>query len=333
MERPMKPGIYGFLFFMVFTIAACGGGGGSSPGGGTTVVPTAAPTIAATPTAAALSVSGTAQEYTSGAALGGFTVTVGQVPNAATCLNGEAANSMPCGIPASPLPTVTTSATGAFSIALPTAGTYMLTIGKDATYATLHRTITVVAGTPLALGTVKIAALSADEQAWVTDVNNQRANVSTPVSFANLAVDEYAEEQARAEVAAIVSGAQPYGDVTEGTFLNYYVASPGAMYGGASVAALVSSADAYLTADGLWMAEKANCPNGWQACSFASNTGHYINISSTGNVWLGLGESASSYNDPPYGTEWAYAIIFPANNGVVLPTSSARVAPALAPSR
>jgi len=335
----MKPGIYGFLFVMVFALGACGGGGGSSSGGGGTVAPivdpangsTSAPTAAptATPTATALGVSGTAQEFTSGAALSGFTVTLGAVPNAATCLNGESAGSMPCGVPASPLPTVTTSATGTFTIAAPSPGTYMLTIGKDTTYATLHRTVTITAGTPLVLGTVKIAALTADEQAWVADVNNQRATVSAPVSFANLAVDEYAEEQARAEVAAIVSGAQPYGDATEGIFLGYYLGSPGAMYGGGSVAALVGTPSAYLDADQLWMAEKANCPSGWQLCTFAANTGHYINISSTGDVWLGLAESNSSYNDPPYGSEWAYAIIFPANDGVALPASHNFVAPAL----
>jgi hypothetical protein len=40
------------------------------------------------------------------------------------------------------------------------------------------------------------------------------------------------------------------------------------------------------------MAEKANCPSGnWQTCTFASNTGHYINISNTDTVWVGVGES------------------------------------------
>ncbi len=332
----MKPGIYGFLFFMVLVFAACGGGGGggSSPGGGPTVVPTAGPTTGATatPTAAALSVSGTAQEYTSGAALGGFTVTVGQVPNAATCLNGEATNSMPCGIPASPLPTVTTSATGAFSIAVPTAGTYMLTIGKDATYATLHRTITVVAGTPLALGTVKIAALSADEQAWVADVNTQRATVSTPVSFANLAVDEYAEEQARAVASAIASGAQPYGDSTGDIYGGLIASSPGALYGSFNGALdLVPTASAYLQADGIWMAEKNNCVGGnWQTCTFASNTGHYINISNTNDVWVGVGESTMSFSDPPYGYEWVYALFFPSNGAGASPAQAVR-ATTLAP--
>jgi hypothetical protein len=208
----------------------------------------------------------------------------------------------------------------------------MLTIGKDTTYATLHRTITVAAGTPLALGTLKVAALSSDEQAWVVDVNTQRATVSVPVSFANLAVDEYAEEQARAEVAAIVSGAQPYGDTTEELFNGYYYASPGVIYGAGSVAALVGSPSAYLTADALWMNEKGNCPSGnWMTCTFSETTGHYINISSTGDVWLGISESSSSYDDPPYGNEWAYVILFPGDNATVLPAAVHRNATVLPP--
>jgi hypothetical protein len=335
----MKPGVYGLLFVMVFALGACGGGGSSSsgagnsssgggtilpivdPANGSTSAPTAAPT--ATPTATALGMSGTAQEFTSGAALSGFTVTLGAVPNAATCLNGESAGSMPCGVPASPLPTVTTSATGTFTITAPSPGTYMLTIGKDATYATLHRTVTIIAGTPLALGTVKIAALTADEQAWVADVNNQRAIVSVPVSFANLAVDEYAEEQARAEVAAIVSGAQPYGDATEELFSGYYAAEAGSLYAASGVAALIGTESAYLQADSGWMGEKSNCPGGnWESCTFAEDTGHYINISNTQNVWLGVGESAMSYLYGSYGSEWAYAMVIPTNYQPSYPAST-----------
>ncbi len=303
------------------TLAACGGGGGGSSGGA--VVPTAAPSSSPTvsptpsptptPTPTPLAVTGTALEFTSNAPLVGFTVTVGALPNAATCLNTQSATSMPCGVVASPLPTVTTSASGTFSIAVPTAGTYMLTIGKDTTYATLHRTITATSS-GLALGTVKIAALTTDEQAWLIDVNHQRATVSFPTSFANLAIDEYAEEQARAEVSAIVSGAQPYGDATEGIYNNAYFNEPGAMYSVGSVSDLVGSASAYLQADINWMSEKANCPSGnWQTCTFAENTGHYINISNTRDVWVGLAESATSFVDPPYGNEWAYAMLLPTN--------------------
>ncbi len=302
------------------SLAACGGGGGSSgsgtvvptatPSGASTAAPTASPTPAPTATPTPLAVTGTALEFTSGAPLAGFTVTVGALPNAATCLNGQSATSMPCGVVASPLPTVTTSASGAFSIAVPAAGSYMLTIGKDTTYATLHRTISAtISG--LALGTVKIAALTTDEQAWLVDINHQRATVSVPTSFANLSIDEYAEEQARAEVAAIASGAQPYSDATESLFANNYAAEPGAMYGATGVAALIALPNLYLTADSAWMGEKANCPGGnWQTCPNLETTGHYINLSNTANVWIGVGESNASFNYLNEGLgEWAYAAI------------------------
>jgi len=327
-------------------LAACGGGGSGTSGGGSSVlpagtgtatpkptpVPTPTPTV--TPTPAPIVLSGTAVEYTSGAALSGFAVTVGAVPVASTCLTGESNTSDACGVPGNPSYTGTTTASGTFSVTVPAAGTYMLTIANGATYATLHRSVTIPAA-GLAIGTVKVAALSTDEQAWLADLNNQRATVSTPVSFSNLVIDEYAEEQARAEAAAVASGAQPYGDATESLYIGYYAASPGVIYSTAGGAAdLVGAASGYLTADTQWMAEKANCPSGnWQTCTFAANTGHYINISTTANVWVGVGESSTSFSDPPYGNEWAYALILPGDNSGTAPASVARAAAVLQPTR
>ena len=303
----MKPGVYGLLFFTAFSVVACGGGGGGSTNSGgsslpttvSTVTPTPAPTPTSMPTAtstpptAPLNVSGTATEYVSGAALSGFTVTIGGVPNGSTCSSLQTATANPCGVPVVPQPTVTTSASGAFSVAVPAPGTYMLTVGKDSTYATLHRTLT-VANASLALGTVKVAALSADEQAWLVDVNNQRATVSVPTSYANLSVDEYAEEQARQWALDAASGKTPYGDGGYSLYQVGYGAFAGSMYGAAGVLdEVLSSAlpPVFVVADMAWMGEKANCPSGnWQLCIFANNTGHYINISNTNTVWIGLGE-------------------------------------------
>ncbi len=298
----MKPGVYGLLFFTAFSIVACGGGGGGSTSGGSSSLPTTVSTVTPTPTptptaapppTAPQNVSGTANEYVSGAALNGFTVTIGAVPNGSTCSSLQTATANPCGAPASPQPTVTTSASGTFSVAVPAPGTYMLTIGKDNTYATLHRTVT-VGNAALALGIVKVAALSADEQAWLVDVNNQRATVSFPASYANLSVDEYAEEQARQWARDAASGKTPYGDGGYSLYQAGYGASAGSMYGAAGVLdEVLSSAlpPVFVVADTAWMGEKANCPSGnWQLCIFANNTGHYINISNTNTVWIGLGE-------------------------------------------
>jgi hypothetical protein len=176
-------------------LAACGGGGGGSDPG---IVPTSQ---TASPTPTPQTVSGTLVDYSSSAPLAGFTVTVGTAPSVSSCLAAQTASSQPCGVPASPLPTVTTAADGTFSVTVPSAGNYMLQIAKDTAHATLHRIVGVNGAT--AIGSVKITALSSDEQAWLTDVNSQRATVSVPTSFANLVVDEYAEEQTRADVASL----------------------------------------------------------------------------------------------------------------------------------
>ena len=291
--------MFGFaLAATAVTFAACGGGGGgSSTGGGGSVVP-ATPTP--TPTPVPNVISGTAIDFTSGAALAGFTVTVGTLPTAAMCNAAQTATIMPCGFPVAPVPTVTTSATGAFSVTVATTGTYMLTIAKDSTYATLHRSVTASAGTTT-LGSLKITALSADEQAWLTNVNNQRATVSIPVSFGNLVVDEFAEEQARQWAADELAGRIQFSDASYSAYQTAYGANSGALYSAAGVLALnlLGQMSAYVSVDSGWMAERANCPNAnWQTCAASETTGHYINMSNTNTVWVGLGEAANTSVNP-----------------------------------
>jgi hypothetical protein len=331
-----------FLFVLAaiaaLAVAGCGGGGGTS--GGTSVVPTGgggssvtptptattSPTPTATPTIAPQSISGTAVEFTSGTPLAGFTVTIGQTPAPSTCLNSESNTVMACGFVASPAATATTSSTGAFTLsAVP--GTYMLTIGKDSTFATLHRTIT-VAATGLALGSVKIAALTADEQAWVTDLNSQRATVSVPVSFANLQVDEYAQELARAEAVAVANGTQPFGDATEALYQTLYAAEPGVMYQASGSAGESSVTNDYVNKDNQFFAEKSNCTAGnWQTCVFSGSTGHYINLSNTQNVWVGVGQSSTPLVISPTNHAYVYDVIPVVNYQASYPASNRRAAP------
>jgi hypothetical protein len=217
------------------------------------------------------------------------------------------------------------------SIAPPTANSY----------ATLHRTVNLVssasAGT---LGTLKITALSSDEQGWLADVNAVRALISVPTSYANLTVDEYAEEQARTEANAVANGTAAYGDATELQYLQTYAALPNLVYASAgSVQAsqpdpspfaltygtapltvtLPAGSRGYQGADAGWMyGEIQNCANdNWQTCAVSSNNGHYVNIANTADVWAGLGESTNDIVVPPGsppGTTSAgkvYEIIFP----------------------
>jgi hypothetical protein len=290
--------------------------------------PNASATTQATlPGTAALT--GIVDEFASGTPLAGFTVTVGTLPNAATCLLAQTATANPCGVVASTVATATTNATGAFTVSNLPYGTYMVTIGNGTSgYATLHRSVIIVAGTD-SLGTVNVAQLSADEQALFVDVNHQRATVSVPGSFGNLTVDEYAEEQARAEVASIVAGTSTFGDATETAFGDNISAEPGDIYGWSSVSALSTARSDYLNVDqSAWFGEKTLCPGGnWQTCPFSDSTGHYINLSNTDDVWVGFAESSTSFNYQNAGTNYyAYAAFTPANQTGSAPNSVYRAA-------
>jgi len=306
-------------------VTGCGGGNYQG-----LATPVMAPTTAPGTAPGSAVVSGTLEEFTSGNPLSGFLVTVGTLPNAANCLLSQTASANPCGVVASTIETATTGATGTFSVPNLPLGTYMITISNGTNaYATLHRTFAVTAGSN-ALGIVKIAQLSADEQALFADVNRQRATVSFPVSFANLTVDEYAEEQARAEVAAIVAGTSTFGDATETAFGNNISGEPGDMYGWSSVSALSPLPGDYLSADNSWFTEKSLCPNGgnWQTCPFSDSTGHYINLSNTDDVWIGFAESSTSFDYRSGGTdngqEYAYAAFTPANQSGAEPAAIRR---------
>jgi hypothetical protein len=289
-------------------------------------------------------ISGTVTDFAAATPLSGFTVTVGVAPSAGSC-NAAQTNALNvCGTVASTVATATTAADGTFSATVP-AGTYMLTIGKDGTYATLHRTYTAAAGAN-ALGSVKLTALSATLQAWLADVNSQRATVATPASFANLQVDEYAQEQAQKWSNDVAAGTTVYGDAAYGPYQSGYGASPGTMYGVAGVLAILFpgappafSAETLAVADTSWMSEKASSagPGGttvgcgaysgnWQTCPFSAYTGHYINISNTQDVWVGLGTSAAQIliNGTPSGFPTNIMII--QNGGSLGPAARLRVA-------
>lgn len=284
-----NPAQFRFIGIALFAIlAACsggsGGGGGSNNGssggsGGGVIPPTT------------FSISGTVAEFTSGAPIAGATVTIGSLPSSSTCAGWTG-----CGSPLSPVATPTTDANGSFSANLASTGSYMLTIGKDAnptsaqTYAILHRSISVSAN--LNLGTLKIAKLSSDETAWIARLNSDRATIAIPATGA-VVVDEYAEEQARQWAIDVDAGTTPFTDAGFAPYQAAYGAKPGSI-GSAGGALAVS--DTWQDAETAWFAEKANCPGGdWRTCTFASNTGHYINLAQDSVVWAGLGEDLTGH--------------------------------------
>ena len=316
--------VAGAVFALTTVLAACGGGGGGSTpgpvstgGSGATATPTAgatspSPSPSPTPTlvAATNSVSGTLVNRAAGTPISGATVTVGALPNAASCIAAQTNTTNVCGNVGTTFGSTTTSATGTFSITgLPT-GTQMLVIGDGTAFATLHRTVPVAAGAN-ALGTLGITALTSDQQAWVSDLNTQRTTVSSPVSYGNFVIDEYAVEEEAAMVAAVVGGTATFGPSAEDTYDALYGQQPGAMYLASNASGMSGTSGAYVSVDQGWMAGMSGCPNGdWQTCTYTSTTGQYINISNTDDVWIGPAESTTSYL-PSGGTSnaWVYGVM------------------------
>jgi hypothetical protein len=243
---------------------------------------------------ATTTISGQVQEYGSGRFLPGATVTVGGLPEPSTCSLGQGPRVHPCSAPIGPVVTTTTGMNGGFELRVGAPAQYMLTITNGAGYATLHERIA-IGPSSFEMGSVKLTALTRDEQRWLEHVNAERESTSTPRSFNNLTVDEYIEEAARQWARDVASGIASYGDDALREYIHYYERSPGAMYqGGSGVGDLVNAPGAWAKADQHWFAEKAHCPAGdWSTCPFLANTGHYINLSQTMSVWIGLGESPS----------------------------------------
>jgi hypothetical protein len=252
-------------------LAACGGGSGG-------VTPS-------------IGVTGTVTELVSGAAIAGATVTVGQQPPDVLCTGWAQ-----CGAPLVPAVKATTALNGTFTLPALLDGQYFLTITVDAnpsasqTYAILHRNVTAVDGT-LMLGTVHLAKLSSDESGWLRDLNDQRAAVSFPATGA-VVIDEYAEEQARRWASDVDAGKTLYTDAGFAPYQQAYTNDAGAI---GNPAGALDGNTTWQHAEGAWFAEKANCPGGnWTTCVFAENTGHYVNLSESDDVWAGVGEGAAA---------------------------------------
>ncbi|MHB8702891.1 MAG: carboxypeptidase-like regulatory domain-containing protein [Candidatus Tyrphobacter sp.] len=300
----------GLIFLAVSTLAACGGGGGGSssgsgvvPGGGSTSTPgsTATPTPVATATPSTYAVSGTVTDFNLGTAVSGATVTFGSIATTNTCTGLSQ-----CGTPVAPLKTTTTSATGAFSISGLANGTYYLQIANDAnptvtqTYTILNRSIT-VNGAALALGTVHITALTAQQTAWIATENNDRATLAVPATLP-VVVDEYAQEDAQllanATVADVTGGTQcSNGGDCEVEYAGQYTSYPGAIgaAGATSGQGLNPSSD-YTGTQAGWWSEGAGCaptPYDWETCTPYISAGHFINLSQDSLTFIGLAESST----------------------------------------
>jgi len=267
-----------FAYFLI----ACGGGTGS--------IPPNAGTLSGAQSSVT-GTSGTLTELASGAPIAGATVTVGAQTPSASC-DGWAQ----CGTPIAPVASATTAPNGTFTLPPLLDGDYFVTIAVDAnplvsqSYAILHRTVAVVDGM-LVLGTVHLARLSSDESGWLHDLNERRSAVSFPAT-GSVVIDEYAQEQARRWSADVDAGKTVYTDAGYAPYQQAYANDPGSI---GSAAGALDGNTTWQHAEGAWFAEKANCPGGnWTTCTYADNTGHYINLSQNDDVWAGVGEGSAA---------------------------------------
>ena len=146
-------------------------------------------------------------------------------------------------------------------------------------------------------------------------------------------VDEYAQEEAQRWADDVGSGATVYSDAAYGPYqLAYQQQHAGSMYGATGVLAVTGPAfsGGVIQNDSGWMAEKtdptecnqAPYNQSWQTCPHNLG-GHYINISNTQDVWVGLAE-ATSQNATLGGYPTDVMII--QNTGSLGPASVNRVA-------
>lgn len=276
-------------------------------------------------------VSGTIRELSSRAALAGATIRIGGQPPS-SCIGW-----LGCGNPQEPSISATSAPDGSFAISGLAPNTYFMEVSLDPnqitgqTYAVLHQLVAVPFA-DLMIGEVSVSKLSTDESAWILKLNSERGTISFPATKP-IVIDEFAQVQARAEAEAVASGAFPYGDATESIFVKRYAATSGVVNQGIAggVAALT---DTYSHAEDAYFAEKKNCPNGnWQTCTFAANTGHYLNLSTDTMFAVGLGESSMPMSvGAPCPGLYAFAGITAGFGSPARMAGAARIAAALPPA-
>ncbi len=171
-----------------------------------------------------------------------------------------------------------------------------------------------------ALPTLLMAAVTADEAAWLARVNSDRAaNGAAPVVFDESLLESaryWSNFMARTGYFAhcVPASACTAGDTaTPPPSAQAFDANPGtrdAYFGGAigwwgeNIAAGFTT---WSDAESAFMAEKSLCPGAsYSSCSFGETTGHFLNIVDPTFIWTGLAEARGgvkygSYYDQEFG--------------------------------
>ena len=209
---------------------------------------------------------------------------------------------------ASPWPMATTDASGSFDVkGLPVSGvdnnfSYVgagypdyphaqwLEIFSPDGHAAYHGIWTVNPTGTTSLGTIMVAMPSAADAAWLAQINSDRMTIGNPVQPGNLTFDSATLETARFwanEMATqgFYAHQCPATDTMCKAFWLYETQAH-SLPSSQNIAFGFANG---IAAEAAFTAEVANCPGGnWQKCTYAENTGHYINIMSA-TYWAGVG--------------------------------------------
>jgi hypothetical protein len=142
------------------------------------------------------------------------------------------------------------------------------------------------------LGAVAIALPSADETAWLARVNADRASVGVPAVATPLSFDSVTLQTARYWAQQMASlGFYAHQCPSGGGCVAFWLweTQHHSMPSSQNIDYGTLGSSTWQDAEGAFMAEIANCPNGgnWQTCPFAENTGHYINLMAA-SYWAGV---------------------------------------------
>lgn len=221
-------------------------------------------------------ISGKVVDYDTNAAIAGATVEV--VP-----LESFQSTASP-----TPIATATTAADGTFTTPSFTTAGHRAVVqggsspnmalfvlppaGSSTAYAAAHTWLDVASGTNALSNTIPLVALSSDEQAWIAQINSDRAANG---AFGNLTADSYLMLAARWKAKDEQLGSYGCSHSIDPT-ATYYTSIGGIGAPNENLACFGSTT--WQAAEQSFMAEKGT-----------SNDGHYLNIINPNNIYVGVG--------------------------------------------
>jgi len=198
----------------------------------------------------------------------------------------------------------TTASDGSFTLAGLVPGSNYLEVFENG-YATIHKPIA-VNQLDNQLGLLKLTGITADEAAWLQQVNADRAQYGAPT----VVLDEILQEAAQHWDNYMAAKGYFMDDCSQTTDSScttaaQYEQSAGAQYThSAQNIAATGPNSTWANAEAGFVAESSNCPPPatYSTCLGHSGAQHFLNLIDPQYVWIGLAEvkNGTSYN-PIYG--------------------------------